>query len=301
MVKTLPLYIMVPVMITELLDRARPSDPPRDYCLWDYARPVAPQPGALRTSTLLFQSFVAAGVTEKMRPIMKALQSKWGRFNIVWGAKYADGQPSWEFYFYDYARDERALGMQDFIDAMRGLIGCALTPDDTLPYFMFSIELTLEVLNGQPLDQIDVYMGNPGSTVSSGICYGFSDEGLEMRNFYFFFDAATQMTEIKSKIAESIHFPYQHVEIDELLWPEMQGVETIVVANKRQRDGIYFSRISASQLEDFLHRLAFPESTRSFLRDNHAKLNHHLYDAGWDFRYEDGQIIPTKGSFYGLL
>lgn len=288
-------------MIPEMSERARPSDPARDYCLWDYSRPNPPAAGALRTSALLYQTFEAAGVTDQMRPIMQALQAKWGRFNIVWGAKYANGKPSWEFYFYDYARDARAHGMQDFRDATKGLVTCNLTPDDRLPYFMFSVELTPETLTGQPLDQIDIYMGNPGSTVSSGICYGLSDAGLEMRNFYFFFDAATQMPLIAGKITESIHLTYRDIAMDDLLWPQMEGVQTIVVANKRHRDGIYFSRISAAQLRHFLDRLQFPQSTRAFLRDNHAALNHHLYDVGWDFRYDDGQIIPTKGSFYGLL
>jgi hypothetical protein len=288
-------------MVPELTERRRPSDPARDYCLWDFQMPTAPAAGALRTSALLYQSFEVAGITDKMRPVMQAIQSRWGKFNTVWGVKYADGQMSWEFYFYDYARDGRAHGVADFVDATRGLINCDVTPQDALPYFMFSVELTAETLDGTPLDQIDLYMGNPGSTVSSGICYGLRNEGLEMRNFYFFFNAATERKEIADKITESVHFPYKTVDLDTLLWPEMAGVETIVVANKRFRDSIYFSRIRAAQMLGFVEKLGFPAGICDHLRDNQHLFDHHLFDVGWDFDYVGAQIHPVKGSYYGLL
>ena len=288
-------------MIPELQERRRPSDPNRDYCQWSFDMPVPPAAGALRTSALLFQSFEAAGLTEKARPICAAIQSHWGRFNTVWGVKYAEGRLSWEFYFYDYARDARQIGMTDLLDTLRDLVPCALVPDDRLPYFMFSIELTEQNLCGAPLDQIDIYMGNPGSNVSSGLCYGLTASGLELRNLYCFFDAATEREAIIGKITESIRFPYANVGIDALLWPAMEGVKTVVVANKRQRDSIYFSRIRVAQLQYFLDRLNFPPDIRKHLQNNAALFDHNLFDVGWDFDYRDGEIVPTKGSYYGLL
>ncbi len=288
--------------LADQIERSRPSDPARDYCLWDYRMPVPPAPGALRSSALLYQSFEAAGVSDRMLAFCAAVQKTWGRFNTVFGVKWGGGQLSWEFYFYDYGRDQRRLGMADFLRGTQGLITSPLIPDDALPYFMFSVEITEAHLTGQPLDQIDIYMGNPGSNVSSGICYGLTEAGLEMRNFYFFFDAASEMEAIRGKITESIHMPYVKVDMDALLWPQMNGVQTIVVANKRHRDGIYFSRIRASQLLHFLERLDFPASSRTFLHDNMAELDHHLYDVGWDFESDDkGRITPVKGSYYGLL
>lgn len=288
-------------MIPEMTERRRPSDPARDYCQWDFEMPVPPAPGALRTSALLYQSFEYAGVTDKMRPVIQGIQNRWGRFNTVWGVKWADGQMSWEFYFYDYTRDERRRGMTDFCDATGDLINCPLTPDDRLPYFMFSVELEPKHLTGVPLDQIDIYMGNPGSNVSSGICYGLTQAGLELRNFYFFFDAARERQAIEDKITESIHMTYKDVDMAQLLWPEMEGVKTIVVANKRHRDSVYFSRIRAGQLLHFLQRLKFPASTCDYLRENEALFDHHLFDVGWDFDYDGRDILPVKGSYYGLL
>ncbi|MEJ8562131.1 hypothetical protein QTO30_13470 [Yoonia sp. GPGPB17] len=90
--------------------------------------------------------------------------------------------------------------------------------------------------------------------------------------------------------------------LHDLLWPEMEGVETIVVANKQLRDGLYFSRIRAAQLGHFLRKLHFPQDLQDFLAEHHDALDHHLYDVGWDFACTpNGQVTPTKGSFYGLL
>ena len=288
-------------MIPELTERRRPSDPARDYCQWDFEMPVPPVPGALRTSALLYKSFEVAGVTETARPVCAAIQSCMGRFNTTWGVKFAGGEMSWEFYFYDYARDGRAKGMTELLAALAPHVPCALTPDDRLPYFMFSIELTPAHLRGAPLEQIDIYMGNPGSNVSSGICYGPTAAGLGMRNFYFFFNAAQERQQIEDKITESIHYPYREHPIEPFLWPEMEGVETIVVANKRHRDGVYFSRIRVAQLQHFLDRLGFPEGIRDHLAETAPLFDHHLFDAGWDWELRGGEIVPVKGSYYGLL
>ncbi|PUB17059.1 hypothetical protein [Yoonia sediminilitoris] len=281
---------------------SRPADPALDFCLWPYEPPVPPADDALRSAALLYKSFDVAGLGPQMGVLTDAIRDKWGRFATVWGAKWSDAGPSWEFYFYDYARADRRLGMNDLLGAIAPYLPCALQPDDSLPYFMFSIEITPANLQGAPLDQIDIYMGNPGSTVSSGICYGLSEAGLEMRNFYFFFNALREGQAIRDKLTESVHLPIAKVSPNDLLWPEMAGVETIVVANKQRRDGLYFSRIRAAQLGHFLRKLKFPEGLQDFLAENHDALDHHLYDAGWDFESDaDGTIHPTKGSFYGLL
>jgi hypothetical protein len=281
---------------------SRPHDIAQDFCLWPYERPRAPTDDALRSAALLYKSFETANLGAEMGALMDAIRNAWGRFATVWGMKWGDAGPSWEFYFYDYARYDRQRGIGDFLKATKAHLNCDLHPDDSLPYFMFSVEIEPRHLAGAALDQIDIYMGNPGSTVSSGICYGLTDDGYEMRNFYFFFDALREAQQIHDKLTESVHFPVNKVNIKDLLWPEMAGVETIVVANKQRRDGLYFSRIRARQLAYFLQKLDFPVELQKFLAENHDALDHHLYDVGWDFNCDrDGRISPTKGSFYGLL
>lgn len=289
--------------LADRIELSEPSDPMRDYCQWPYEAPVPAPPGALRSSALLYQSFAIAGQSEKMLAFTDAIAAAAGAFNTVFGVKFAEGRLSWEFYFYDYARTKRRFGTEDFLAAARPHLTVTAPAADDRPYFMFSIEVDERHIDGgEPLDQIDLYIGSPGSEVSTGICYGLTQLGLEMRNIYFFFDAIRHAQDIREKLVENAHVPWSALRLPELLWPEMDA-RTIVVANKRRNDGIYFSRIGVDALIAFLERLSFPAEIVAFARANRTPLSHHLFDVGYDFSVDpSGQgIIPLKGSYYGLL
>ena len=166
---------------------------------------------------------------------------------------------------------------------------------DTKPYFMYSIELSTEHINGsKAIDQVDIYIGNPGSEVSSGICYGLTIAGAEMRNFYFFFNAEKHAQDIRDKIKSTNWIGADVLQMSDLIWPDMSP-ETLVVANKRKNDAIYFSRIPADQL-------AFPDPLQAFLSDNLDRFKHLLFDVGYDWVSDArGDVRYTKGSYYGLL
>ncbi len=282
--------------------RAGAGDPALDFCLWPYDPPRPPAAGALRSEALLHASFAAAGAPAAMAGLVDRLRDRWGPFATVWGMKWGPAGASWEFYFYDYDRERRRHGIADFRDATAGLIRCDLPVPDHIPYFMFSVEIGAAHLAGAPLDQIDLYIGNPGSTVSSGICYGLTAAGRQMRNFYFFFDAAREAGAIRDKLTESAHLDLRRLDLDALLWPEMAGARTVVVANKQARDGLYFSRIGVDALAVFLRRLTFPAPLIDYLERNRGALAHHLFDVGWDYDVAaDGGIVPVKGSIYGTF
>ena len=285
------------------LKSSRPSDPALDFCLWPYEPPHQPSKGALRSSALLFQSFAVAGVSNQMLEVCDAIKDRFGLFKTVWGVKYAGEKLSWEFYFYDYLRAGRRLGVADFVDATRNQLRYSLAPDDSKPYFMFSVEIDDRHAKGElAIDQVDIYIGNPGSDVSSGICYGLSANGYEMRNFYFFFDAIQHRKDIRDKVLESVRLPSDKVKLDNIIWPEMNGVQTRVVANKRYNDGMYFSRITIDQLILFLEKLEYPFALQEFIIEHRAALKHHLFDVGYDFLPgKDGNIRYLKGSYYGIL
>ena len=287
--------------LAERLQLAEPGDPLRDYCQWPY-EPIAPlAPGALRSSALLYHSFEQAGVSERMIALADRLVRHAGQFNTVWGVKWAGGKLSWEFYFYDYRRMDRAFGLAQFIEATRGLLDVRVPLADDRPYFMFSVEIDERHLSGQlPVDQIDLYIGNPGSAVSSGICYGLSRAGLELRNFYFFFNAERHAQDIREKLISNAHVPWPRLRLEEILWPGM-AAQTIVIANKRLNDGLYFSRIPVASLRHFLDRLAFPEPIRAFVAAHRGALAHHLWDVGYDYLPGRDGLRLLKGSYYGLL
>ncbi|SOH93857.1 hypothetical protein SAMN06273572_102535 [Monaibacterium marinum] len=284
-------------MIDLAAHRYRATDPALDFCLWPYDRPQPAGATALRTSALLWHSFAVAGVTERMEPLVQAIRQRFGRFATVWGVKWDGQQLSWEFYFYDYARQDRRRNIADFLDATAEQLISDLTAPDHVPYFMFSVEVDG---NTTSLDQVDLYIGNPGSTVSSGICYGWSSQGMELRNFYFFFDALAEGGAIRAKLTESAHMLTEPDDLSPWLWADVQA-QTIVVANKRQRDGLYFSRIGADDLLTCLRRLNYPAPICSFLAEHRDALAHHLFDVGWDWEMRGDVPVPVKGSFYGLV
>jgi hypothetical protein len=171
-----------------------------------------------------------------------------------------------------------------------------LSPDR--PYFMFSLDLASDM---SEIHEASVYVGNPGSSVSSGICYNLSPSGLRLDNLYHFFDAHTQWDEIVGKVAASAHLDLRGLDIDAILWPELRDCGVIVVANKKFNDGVYFSRISIAQLIQFVERLGYPPAIQDFLRHNRGQLDHLLYDVGIDYRGVDGRIEIVKSAYYGVV
>lgn len=289
--------------LADRIELSRPSDPARDYCLWPYD-PIEPvSENALRSSALLYHSFAVAGVSDRMIALCDVLHEQVGPFNTVWGVKHADGELSWEFYFYDYKRMERVFDTASFINSTRGLLNVTAPAGDDHPYFMFSVGIDdRNVVGAVPVDQLDLYIGNPGSAVSSGICYGLTQDGFNMRNFYFFFDAKEHFHDIRAKIVSNAHVPLKQLRIEDIMWPKMEAAKVVVVANKRFNDGLYFSRIPVDCLLYFMERLNFPEELRDYAVRNRDNLAHHLFDVGYDYLPDpNGGLRYLKGSYYGLL
>jgi hypothetical protein len=282
------------------LERVTADDRFADYCLWDY-EPLTPPAGKLRSASLLWQGLAATGAHPRVAEGCECLREELGPFRTVWGLKKFDSHFAYEFYFYDYARLERTVSVPRVLKALRPVAECSLQYPDARPYFMFSLDLDTNVVARRSLDEISVYVGNPGSTVSSGICYNLSERGLRLDNFYFFFDAALEMDQIRAKIACSAHLDLPALAMDDILWPEMRNCGVIVVANKKNHDGIYFSRITVDQLLLFLKRMAYPLEFVHFVEQNRADLDHMLYDVGIDYRKTGQGLEVVKSAFYGLL
>lgn len=283
------------------LEFTAPGDRYADYCLWDY-QPVGPTAGRLRQATLLWNSLSAAGADTRLYALCDALRVGLGPGRSVWGAKLREGVTTWEFYFYDYARLQRSVSIERVLAILAPFAPCDLRYSASRPYFMFSLDLDDALVRGErPLDRINVYIGNPGSSVSSGLCYGLTADALVLDNLYSFFDARNERDEIAAKAACSAHLDLPDLKINEILWPELMNCGVVVLANKRLCDGVYFSRVGVDGLLHFLDRLDYPAAIRDFVRDERRRLSHLLFDVGIDYAIVDGRLTITKSAYYGLL
>jgi hypothetical protein len=282
-------------------ERASPHDRYADYCLWDY-EPLTPTAGKLRCANLLWGAIDASANGRHLKTALMALRERLGPFRTVFGVKKFADRLGFEFYFYDYARLDREVSIARVLDILSPFVDCPLKYSEGRPYFMFSIDLDEDITaRRRPLDIINVYVGNPGSSVSSGICYEFSDTGLRLANFYFFFNARTEMDDIVAKVNCSAHHDLRGSPIETILRPELVDCEVIVVANKKFNDGIYFSRIKIDPLIGFLEAEGFPMNLVDFARSHRDGLDHMLYDVGIDYVVSDGAVKVIKSAFYGLL
>ena len=283
------------------LELTTADEPCVDFCLWDYA-PPAPARGKLRSINLLNNSFEAGAMDERAGALVAAIRQAFGASRTVWGVKQEGGRLSWELYFYDYARLKRSRSITQLLAVIRPWVACPLQVSEARDYFMFSIDLDAALLRGErPMDELQMYLGNVGSTVSSGICYAVTPAAITLKNFYFFFDARTQSQHIVDKVVSSAYLDLARFELDSVLWPELRQCQTIVVANKRTHDGIYFSRITVDQLLFFLRKLNYPQHTLDFVTRHKPGLDHMLYDVGFDYRMEEGALKILKSAYYGVF
>lgn len=272
-----------------------------DFCLWDY-RPVAPCEGKLRPSSMLFHSFEVTAIDERAFDLVEAIRGAFGVSNTVWGIKKLGEAITWEFYFYDYRKEDRERSIPGFLDIVRPFARCEVPVNENLPYFMFSVDVDERLVSGsRDLDEIHMYIGNTGSSVSSGIAYSVRKERTRLENFYYFFDARQQMQEIIGKASCSAFLEAGRVDMSQILWPELLDCSVIVVANKQCNDSVYFSRIDVDQLLFFLERMGYPDEMCRFVETHRSELDHLLYDVGFDYRVEADNLVILKSGYYGTF
>jgi hypothetical protein len=283
-------------------EMAAAADAPVDFCLWAYDPPQPVRPGSLRGVNLLYAAAELTGCLDPYRRVATSLRTSLGPFRTVWGVKMNGEALSTEFYFYDYERVDRAAPFARIAAAFAPVAAVIAPVDDATPYFMTSIELpmTPDALPAR-VDRADVYIGNPGSGVSSGICYEAGPGGMELKNFYFFFDAQSDWDSVVAKAGCSVHVPFGSL-TPEALFPDwLRGARVAVIANKRHYDSVYFSGIGVEALIRFLRHFGYPGALIGYAEANAAGFAHLQFDVGFDYRVEAGRLITAKSSFYNVL
>jgi hypothetical protein len=283
------------------LEYATAQDDFFDFCLWKY-KPLAPFAGKLRSANLLLNSFDVAGADNRAIELVDLIRQEIGPSKTVWGVKQIQDDMSWEFYFYDYRRIRRERSVARLLEIMNPILPCEILVNENYPYFMFSIDIDTDLLSGnRALEQLHLYIGNEGSAVSSGICYLISKGDKRLENLYFFFDARKQMDDIIYKTLCSAYLDSTVLDIAHIIWPELRECRIIVVANKQNRDAVYFSGINVHQLLFFLKKMKYPAELVSFVEENREKLDHLQFDVGFDYRMEGNALNILKSGYYGIF
>ena len=136
-----------------------------------------------------------------------AVRAEIGSFRTVWGVKRKGADFSWELYFYDYERLERRVSIERVLGALAPFAPSSLSLSPLRPYFMFSIDIDAALgERRRSIEEISVYLGNPSSVVSSGLCYQLAASGLRFDNLYYFFDARDDWDDIVGKVASALLF-----------------------------------------------------------------------------------------------
>ncbi len=273
----------------------------RNYCSWDYD-PLDNGEGKLRPSALLYfaisgqlhRDFLCAAIAE--------IQATHGLYESVYGIKRVDNRWTLEIYIYDYDRTNRRRSWSNLFGRSDGALKSPLPVRESIPYFMFSFDLDEQVAsNNGRLDVAHLYIGNPGSSVSSGIAYRQDAAGMSLENFYFFFDAKSEQAKIIDKMTESVFWDVEDEQLGQLLRDELRYCDTICLANKPQSDTIYYSGIDIHQLLFFCEWQKYPQRFTEFLMANTFQLDHLKYDVGVDYRWRDGHLEFVKSGIYGCF
>lgn len=281
-------------------ERVAPGDRFLDYVLTPYRPLVAPE-GRLRSVNALYRSFALAGVEDEGRRSVECLRAGLGPFRSVWGVKrdHATNALAWEYYFYDPPRQHPDLSIAAVCAHLAPAFEVRAREPRPLPWQMFSIDCTVEILKGRAAADVHVYL-DTNRTKGVDRSYVLRGDALEFENIYSFHDPRRDMPEILHRLKYAAFTSRAEVHLGRILLPELVDCGTICVANKRRADAIYFSRLTTAQLLSGLEQLGWNESVTDYLRERAADFEHLFWDLGFDFRCEaDGSFSVGKSGFYG--
>jgi hypothetical protein len=296
-----PQPVISATSLSQRLEFTTEKDQYYNYCWWPYL-PVAATANKFRPASLLFHTFELAGLDERAYELVERIRGGIGDFRTVWGVKLLGDQLAWEFYFYDYHRRQREVSITRVLDAISPIIRCDVRANESLGYFMFSLDINAALLSGATeLGVVHMYIGNPVSRVSSGIAYAVTAETTTLENFYFFFDGKRDLRQAAEKVYQSAHVDADRIDIDRILRPELRNCNTICIANKQRNDTAYFSGVNVEQLLVFLKMLRYPPAIVDFVEENKGRLDHLLYDVGFDYVARGDELVMVKSGYYGVF
>lgn len=281
------------------LVRATEADRYFDYCLQPYD-PLSSPAGKLRSETLLWNSLDVADAPRELDDVLRAVQAAAGRDMTVFGVKHLGGRLWWELYFYDPKKEDESVRASSLSAAVRPWLEIVPRLPETIPYFMFSFDLSPGAMTSKKIELINAYL--PYYLVQGGRSYKVTSERIELDNVYRFHHPKTEIREIVHQVKQSVFVDFTRVPLARVLLPQLLSCNRVCVAKKRTADAVYYSGLTIDQLLFFLSRFSYPAGIIDFVRDHRSELDHLRFDVGFDYVMEpDGTLSMTKSSYYGTL
>lgn len=277
---------------------AATTDPALDFTFLPVQRPAATPADGLRQSALLLES-APVSCRSGLAWLAEEVQTRVGEFGSVWSIKFAVGLPSWEVYFYVNHGKLANEGLEYLTQIGSELFGCSssllekvtgLRPD------VISIDIDQGVLNQRPVDAVNLYVGNPLSRVPSGLSYRVSEQSIQLANLYHKCNSTSRQC-IRAALHGTLHLGSDERWLDTELLP----CDSIHVARKPDRDGLYYGGINMSQTRYFLSSYTQESPLSDFLADSSSRLVHHKFDVGLDYQRFGNRVRVVKAAVYVLL
>lgn len=270
-----------------------------DYCHCPY-EPNASYKGKLKSENLLFNSIEPSPNADSLDEIIKLLKSEIGADNTIWGIKKIGKHICWEFYFYNYEKKDKLLTISNILNVTRKLLSCDISINENIAYFMFSLDISDKTFHQNKIEGVHLYFHH--LSVTGGYCYYLTNQDTRMENIYrTFYNPKAEFKEILNEINNSMFNDLSQKIPQNILIKELTPCKHICISHKEDRDGIYYSGIDIGQFLFFLNRFDYPSAIVSYVSKNKDKLNHLLFDIGFDYLIQNKKFLIVKSGYYGSV
>ena len=169
---------------------------------------------------------------------------------------------------------------------------------------LLSFEFELESETVTEPRELDVYHPIRGPT-DMIVAYRHSRDVYRLRNTYELFPLPDSLGDLACRLESSRSaFPGDE-KVASDSWPgEIASANRCASAfcsYKPDADGISLGLVDASDLVRFLDRFAYPAHLRTWVGDNHERLDHLAFDLGFDYAVVDGAVRILETGIYGYF
>ena len=266
--------------------------------------PITSPRGKYSSDIFLKQLLFQSPYQKSFLLIIKKIRDAIGPWNTVWGVKLDRGTLTWELYFYNHCAMDSRMARISLFNVFRSYFKIPAFVEIDIehqPYLMFSVDLSDDVLRSKQIDSVHLYM-NGWEGVSQGNSYYWGGDGVFFENHYDFFYMPQETQQLVGKVKNSIVLAKDWASfLKHDLVRKLMPCYKICVAHKKNKDGVYFSRVNVAQLLYFLEYFSYPVHIVDFIKSHQKKLDHLLYDVAFDCTGGPLGPVFSKGSFYGVF